>query len=160
MPTRAPAQDREVRKRQKSDALQRQYVAVTVTLVVLVLGIIFLFGHLISRSLSRHYLETVLFTGKEEAEQLAQEISGDGGTSVGLYDVVEKRREVLQKRMEGLARKLVFTSITVTDTTGRIVYQADIRSREMVPEEFVEKNLEAIQRGHAIGIEQLAAETA
>ncbi len=144
MPSRAqtPTHDRETRKRQKSEVLQRQYVAVTVTLAVLVLGIIFLFGHLISRSLSRHYLETVLITGQEEAEQLAQEMSDDGGNTVGLYDVVEKRREVIQRRLEGLARKLVFTSITVTDAKGRIVYQADIRSREMVPAQFVEKNLD------------------
>jgi len=135
-------QDRESRRRRKSESLQRQYVAVTVTLVILILGIIFLFGHLMSRSLSRHYLETVLITGKEEAEQLAQEMSNEGGNTVALYDVVEKRREVLQKRLAGLARKLVFTSITVTDAKGRIVYQADIHSREMVPEQFVEKDLD------------------
>ncbi len=144
MPPRAtvPPQSREDRRRRKSEALERQYVAVTVTLVILILGIIFLFGHIISRSLSRHYLETVLITGKEEAEQLAHDMATGNQGDVGLYDVVEKRREVLQKRLEGLARKLVFTSITVTDAKGRIVYQADIRSREMVPEQFVEKNLD------------------
>ncbi|HHQ47308.1 MAG TPA: HAMP domain-containing histidine kinase, partial [Acidobacteria bacterium] len=135
-------EDRDSRRRQRSETLQRQYVAVTVTLAVLVLGIIFLYGHLMSRSLSRQTLEDALISGKAEAEQLAKEMSDGQGNNVALYDVVEKRREVLQKRLEGLARKLVFTSITVTDAKGHIVYQADINSREMVPEQFVKKDLD------------------
>ncbi len=121
--------------RGRADALQRQYVLVAGVMAVMILGIIFLFGHLISRSLSRHYLETVLLAGREEADRLAgQMVPGEGAT---VYDVVEKRREVLEQKLSELANRLVFTSITVTDRDGNVVYEAEIRSRERLPEGVV-----------------------
>ena len=47
---------------------------VTAVFVIAVLAIIFLFGHLIARSLSKRYLEDVLIAGKEEAHQLAKDM--------------------------------------------------------------------------------------
>jgi len=119
----------------RTDTLQRQYAIVAGVMAVMILGIIFLFGHLISKSLSRHYLETVLLTGKDEVDRLASEMAPEEGAA--LYDVVEKRREVLEQRLTDLASRLVFTSITVTDRDGNVVYEAEIRSRERVTQGVV-----------------------
>ncbi len=138
MKAELPATAREGHHR-RADALQRQYAIVAGVMAVMILGIIFLFGHLISRSLSRHYLETVLLAGKEEVDRLAGEMASEDGATV--YDVVEKRREVLEQKLAELANRLVFTSITVTDRDGNIVYEAEIRSRERIPQGVV-RNLD------------------
>ncbi len=116
--------------------LQRQYALATGLFVILVLGIIFLFGHLISRSLSRRYLEDVLMSGREEAQELAREIGSTGGRD--LYEVVEKRRETLLRRNLDLAQKQVLESITVHDKQGNIVYTATFRSSEQIPGEVAQ----------------------
>ena len=120
--------------------LQRQYAVVTAVFVIAVLAIIFLFGHLISRSLSKRYLEDVLIAGKEEAHQLAKDMGPGEGKN--LYDVIEKRKEVLQRHVAGLAQKLMFTSITVTDKSGRVVYRAFFRSGEAIPQAVADQKLE------------------
>ncbi len=121
-------------------SFQRQYAFAAAAFALAVLAIIFLFGHLISRSLSRRYLEDVLISGREEARQLARDMQA--GKNETLYDVIEKRKEVLQQRVAGLAQKLVFKSITVTDKDGNVVYRASFRSQEAVPAGVAAKELE------------------
>ena len=128
------------RQEQKATTLQRQYTAATALFAILVIGIIFLFGHLIARSLSKRYLEDQLIAGRAEAERLAGEMQVAG--AVDLYDVLEKRREVLERSVAGLAQKLVFSNITVTDKDGNVIYTADVQSREKVPEELTGQPLE------------------
>lgn len=128
------------RQEQKATTLQRQYTAATALFAILVIGIIFLFGHLIARSLSKRYLEDQLIAGRAEAQRLAGEMQVAG--AVDLYDVLEKRREVLERSVAGLAQKLVFSNITVTDKDGNVIYTADVQSREKVPEELTGQPLE------------------
>ncbi len=123
-----------------ASALQWQYALATGVFAVLVIGIIFLFGHLISRSLSKRYLEDVLIAGKEEAQRLAQNMSAGDGTDI--YDVIEKRREVLDRSLTGLSHRLVFTKITVTDRDGNVVYTVDQNSRETLPQEIMNQRLD------------------
>ncbi|MCG6964863.1 MAG: hypothetical protein LJE95_16555 [Acidobacteria bacterium] len=123
-----------------ASALQWQYALATAVFAILVIGIIFLFGHLISRSLSKRYLEDVLIAGKEEAQRLAKNMSEGGGTDI--YDVIEKRREVLDRSLTGLSHRLVFTKITVTDREGNVVYTVDQNSRETLPQEVVGQHLD------------------
>jgi uncharacterized SAM-binding protein YcdF (DUF218 family) len=59
-----------------SGSLRLQYVGAAGVFLVLILGIIFLFGHLISGSLSRRYLEDVLAGGREEARRIAAQLGG------------------------------------------------------------------------------------
>ena len=119
---------------------QQQYMLAAGVFALAVVAIILLFGHLISRSLSKRYLEDVLIAGREDATQLAKEMAKQGGTNV--YDVIEKNREVLQQHVAGLAQKLVFQSITVTDKNGKVVYRASFRSQENIPSSLATKELE------------------
>ncbi|NOZ79250.1 MAG: GHKL domain-containing protein [Acidobacteria bacterium] len=119
---------------------QQQYVLAAGVFALAVVAIILLFGHLISRSLSKRYLEDVLVAGREDARQLAKEMSKSGGANV--YDVIEKNREVLQQHVVGLAQKLIFQSITVTDKNGKVVYRASFRSQESLPANLVAKELD------------------
>ena len=115
------------------DSLPRQYVAATALFVVLVLAIIFLFGHLIAGSLSRRYLEDVLISGRDEAHDLAEEI---GGAGPQYFDVLEKRQELLVRALEGGApERKVWESIEVMDREGRVVYTSRFQATETVPVE-------------------------
>jgi signal transduction histidine kinase len=111
--------------------LSRQYSAAAVVLLSLVLGIIFLFGHLISGSLSKRYLEDVLAGGREEARRIAAEL---GGAEVKELDVLETRREVLSRTLEGDPERRIWKSIEVTDSDGKVVYSSRSRSIEEIPE--------------------------
>ncbi len=119
---------------------QQQYMLAAAVFALAVVGIILLFGHLISRSLSKRYLEDVLVAGRADAQQLAGAMAKRGGTNV--YDVIEKNREVLQQHVAGLAQKLIFQSITVTDKSGHVVYRASFQSRENIPAGLATKELE------------------
>ncbi len=96
-------------------SLQRHYATATAVFLVLVIGIIFLFGHLISRSLSRRYIEDLLVGGREDARRIADELE-----SGGLQDlqVLEQRREHIFRSFEGIPRRRVYESIVVTDREG------------------------------------------
>ena len=111
--------------------LSRQYSVAAVVLLSLVLGIIFLFGHLISGSLSKRYLEDVLAGGREEARRIAAEL---GGAEVKELDVVETRREVLSRTLEGDPERRIWKSIEVTDSEGKVVYSSQSQSAEEIPE--------------------------
>ncbi len=111
--------------------LSRQYSAAALVLLSLVIGIIFLFGHLISGSLSRRYLEDVLAGGREEARRIA---AGLGGAEVKELDVVETRREVLSRTLEGDPERRIWKSIEVTDSDGKVVFSSQSESTEEIPE--------------------------
>jgi signal transduction histidine kinase len=96
-----------------------------------VLGIIFLFGHLIAGSLSRRYLEDVLAGGREEAQRIAAEL---GGSEAKELDVVETRRQVLTRTLEGDPERRIWQSIEVTDSDGKVVFSSRSQSREEIPE--------------------------
>jgi len=112
-------------------SLRLQYAAAAGVFLVLILGIIFLFGHLISGSLSRRYLEDVLAGGREEARRIAAEL---GGAEVNELDVIENRREVLSRTLEGDPERRIWKSIEVTDSDGKVVYSSRSQSTEEIPE--------------------------
>ncbi len=116
-------------------SLRLQYAAAAAIFLVLVLGIILLFGHLISGSLSKRYLEDVLAGGREEARRIAAEL---GGAEVKELDVVETRREVLSRTLEGDPERRIWQSIEVTDSEGTVVYSSRSQSREEIPEAIAE----------------------
>jgi len=112
-------------------SLQRQYATATAVFLVLVIGIIFLFGHLISRSLSRRYIEDILIGGREDARLIADELA-DGG--IQDLEVLEQRREYLFRSFEGIPRRRVYESIVVTDREGKIVFESEFKSMEDLPD--------------------------
>ena len=103
-------------------SLQRQYSLATALFAVLVLAIILLYGHLIAQSLSRSYLEDVLITGREEAERIAEELGGESAAE--FFEVVERRREVLRRTLEGLPQREVFETVEVRDKSGELRYMS------------------------------------
>ncbi len=111
--------------------LRRQYAFAAGIFLSLVLGIIFLFGHLIAGSLSRRYLEDVLAGGREEAQRIADEL---GGAEIKELDVVETRQEVLRRTLEGDPVRRIWQSIEVTDSDGKIVFSSESQSTEEIPE--------------------------
>ncbi len=115
-------------------SLRLQYAAAAGVFLVLILGIIFLFGHLISGSLSRRYLEDVLAGGREEARRIAAEL---GGAEVKELDVIEKRREVFSRTLEGDPERRIWKSIEVTDSDGKVIYSSQSQSTEEIPEDLV-----------------------
>ncbi|MFV2072488.1 MAG: PAS domain-containing sensor histidine kinase [Thermoanaerobaculales bacterium] len=116
-------------------SLQRQFAAATAVLLILMLGIIFLYGHLIAGSLSRRYLEDTLAGGRAEALRIADEL---GGAEVKDFDVLERRREVLERTLEGDPRRRIWESIEVTDSEGKVVFSTVRQSTEKLPEAMAE----------------------
>lgn len=116
-------------------SLRLQYAAAAAIFLVLVLGIILLFGHLISGSLSKRYLEDVLAGGRDEARRIAAEL---GGPEVKELDVVETTREVLSRTLEGDPERRIWQSIEVTDSDGKVVFSSRSQSREEIPEALAE----------------------
>ena len=114
-------------------SLQRHYAIATAVFLALVIGIIFLFGHLISQSLSRRYIEDMLVGGREDARRIAEEIEGGGLQDL---EVLEERREHLFRSFEGIPRRRVYESIIVTDREGRIVWRSEFKSMEDLPDLF------------------------
>ncbi len=127
------------RGRGRGGELSRQYVAAAVTFAVLVAAVVLVFGHLLSRSLSRRYLEDVLISGRETARELAREIGAGGGEDI--FQVVEKRRETLLRRGTELAQRQVFEHLKVIDRQGRVVWEATLSARH-TPSGAVPESLE------------------
>mgnify|MGYP001820335910 CR=1 FL=1 len=92
-------------------SLQRHYATATAVFLVLVLGIIFLYGHLISRSLSRRYIEDVLISGREDARRIADDLDDQVQAEdlqvlerrLSLIHISEPTRQVLVSRMPSSA---------------------------------------------------------
>ena len=113
-------------------SLQRQYALAAGVFAVLVLGIIFLFGHLIAQSLSRRYLEDVLISGREEAERIAEELTP--GEDERVYEVFERRQELLMRDLQGVPQRQVWDSVEVTNAEGEVVYRVTYEIQERLPE--------------------------
>jgi hypothetical protein len=114
-------------------SLQRQYSLATALFAVLVLAIILLFGHFIAQSLSRRYLEDVLITCREEAERIAEELGGESAAE--FFEVVEHRREVLRRTLEGLPQREVFETVEVRDKSGELRYVSRFQSTADLPDQ-------------------------
>ncbi len=116
-------------------SLQRQYAAASCLLAVLVLGIILLFGHLLSQSLSRRYLEDTLISGRAGVAGLADGLApGEGDEDV--YDVVRKRREEIVRTLSGLPQRIVFEKVEVRDPQGNVVMTSSFEMSEDLPVDF------------------------
>lgn len=113
--------------------LQRRYTVAAAILALLVVGIIFLFGHLISRSLSRRYLEDVLVSGREEARRLAEDLGEDIGQELTM---VQRRQERIVRTLEGLPQRHVWDFVEVLDDEGNVVYEHRFRATEELPREL------------------------
>jgi signal transduction histidine kinase len=96
--------------------LRRQYSVAAGIFLLLVLGI---------------NLEDVLAGGRAEARRIAAEL---GGAEVKELDVVETRREVLTRTLEGDPERRIWQSIEVTDSEGKVVYSSRSESTEEIPE--------------------------
>lgn len=115
-------------------SLQRKYAVAAAVFLVLVLGIILAYGHLISRSLSRRYLEDSLISGRGEAEAIADELDVE---SVEELEVLVKRREQLIRTLQRHDKRQVIESFEVVDANGEVVFESFFRSEEKVPKEPV-----------------------
>lgn len=113
--------------------LRRQYAVAAVVFAVLVLGIILVFGQLLSRSMSQRYLQDALISGREQAQTVADAL-GDGG--VQELEVRERRREELVRTLIGLPQRRILESIEVTSPDGEVVFESSFSSNEAVPEEL------------------------
>jgi signal transduction histidine kinase len=113
-------------------SLQRHYATATAVFLVLVLGIIFLFGHLISQSLSRRYIEDLLVSGREDARRIAEDL--DDQVEAQDLQVLERRREQIYRSFEGILRRQVYESIIVTDREGKVVARYELKSLEDLPD--------------------------
>ncbi len=100
----------------------------------LVLALIFLFGHLISTSLSRRYVEDVIHSGQEEASHLADQLGEEAASQL---EVSSKRREELVLTLAGLPQRRIIESIEVRDSSGEVIFTSDFNSAETLPEELV-----------------------
>ncbi len=117
----------------------RQYLFVAAVFALLFVVAFGLFAQLTISQLSRSYVEDVLLTGRAQAEELAKQFRGDGP----LYQVVEKKKEALQRVSLSLARKEVIESVEVYDERGRLVWRTTTRS-EGVPGGFPEAGSEFV----------------
>lgn len=117
----------------------KQYLFVAVVFALLFVVAFALFAQLTISQLSRSYLEDVLLTGRAQAEELAKQFRGEGS----LYQVVEKKKEALQRVSLSLARKEVIESVEVYDDRGRLVWRTTTRS-EGVPGGFPEPGSEFV----------------
>ncbi len=140
MPVRGPGGGRPGEREPLDRSLGRQYVAAAVAFVIIVAAIVLLFGHMISRSLSRRYLEDTLVYGQEQVRQLARDMEGEGERSI--YEVVEKRRETLLMRGAELAQRQVFERVVIRDRNGNVVWEGTFQSRQVPPGEKLPENLE------------------
>lgn len=121
----------------------KQYLFVAVVFALLFVVAFALFAQLTISQLSRSYLEDVLLTGRAQAEELAKQFRGEGS----LYQVVEKKKEALQRVSLSLARKEVIESVEVYDDRGRLVWRTTTRS-EGVPGGFPEPGSEFVPLPH------------
>jgi signal transduction histidine kinase len=118
---------------------RRQYLLVAGAFALLFMVAFALFAQLTISQLSRSYLEDVLLSGRAQAEELAKQFAGE----TSLYQVVERKKEALQKLSAALARKEVIESVEVYDERGRLVWRTTTRS-EGVPGGFPEPGTEFV----------------
>lgn len=119
--------------------LRRQYVLAALIFALLLLATFALFAHLLSKQLSRSYLEDALLSGQAQAEELARQLDGKGP----LYKVVENRRKILSQVSAALARQEVIESVKVYDDRGKLVWQT-VTSTAGTTGAFPDANLELV----------------
>lgn len=104
--------------------LGRQYLAVAAVFAVLLVVSFASFGHLLMEQLSRSYMEDVLLSGREQAEDLARQLKGQGN----LYKVIETKRTALAQISSALSRQQVIDRVQVFDSEGKLVYSSEFRT--------------------------------
>ena len=91
--------------------LGRQYLAAAAVFAALLVASFASFAYLVVGELSRSYLEDVLLSGKERAEDLARQLRGQGN----LYKVIETKRTALAQISAALSRQQVIDKVQVFD---------------------------------------------
>ena len=114
-----------------SGSLQRRFALVAALFAVLVVAIILVFGHLVSQSLSRRYLEDLLISGREEAQRVADELEAPPTETLDV--VILRREELIRSALERFDRKQVIERFEVMDASGEVVFEADLTSEERIP---------------------------
>jgi signal transduction histidine kinase len=112
-------------------SLQRRFALVAALFAVLVVAIILVFGHLVSQSLSRRYLEDLLISGREEAQRVADELEVPPTETLDV--VILRREELIRSALERFDRKQVIERFEVTNASGDVVFSADLTSEERIP---------------------------
>ncbi len=116
------------------DSLQRKYAAATACIALLILAIIFLFGHLIAGSLSRRYLEDMLVMGQQDAQRVADSMAESEGQTAKELKGVRRTRTELYRTLEGLAKKEVIEMVEVYTPDGKRVFSSEFHSTEQLPD--------------------------
>lgn len=104
--------------------LGRQYLAAAAVFAALLVAAFASFAHLVVEQLSRSYLEDVLLSGKERAEEVARQLQGQGN----LYKVIETKRTALAQLSAALSRQQVIDRVQVFDDQGKLVYSSEFRT--------------------------------
>lgn len=118
-------------------SFRRRYAAATVVFVVLVVAIIFVFGHLITGSLSQRYLEDLLLSSRQDAERIADQLDDSEALAVDLK-AVSRTREELYRTLDGVAQRRMVELVEVFDSDGQVVFTSEFRSTERIPEAEVD----------------------
>ena len=118
-------------------SFRRRYAAATVVFALLVLAIIFVFGHLIGRSLSQRYVEDMLLSSRQDAERIADQLHDSESLAVDL-EAVSRTREELYRTLDGVAQRRMVEFVEVFDSDGQVVFTSEFRSTETIPDEEVD----------------------
>jgi len=104
--------------------LGRQYLAAAAVFAALLIASFASYAYLMVERLSRSYLEDVLLSGRERAEELAHQLRGKGN----LYKVIETKRTALAQISAALSRQQVIDKVQVFDDQGKLVYSSEFRT--------------------------------
>ena len=104
-----------------SRAFGRTLTAALILFGFLTVGALFLFGHLLFRTLSKEMMEGALVDSKLDAERIAR---GVAERSAGdLYSLTTRQTEIDQFVGNTLSERKVLNEVRVLDKNGRVVYQ-------------------------------------
>src|SRR5450756_266896 len=99
----------------------RTLTAALILFGFLTVGALFLFGHLLFRTLSKEMMEGALVDSKLDAERIAR---GVAERSAGdLYSLTTRQTEIDQFVGNTLSERKVLNEVRVLDKNGRVVYQ-------------------------------------
>ena len=118
-------------------AFRRRYAAATVVFAVLVLAIIFVFGHLIAGSLSQRYIEDMLVSSRLDAERIAAQLGDSDALTIDLAGV-SRTREELYRTLDGVAQRRMVEYVEVVDNDGNVVFTSEFTSTERIPQAEVD----------------------
>ena len=118
-------------------SFRRRYAAATAAFVVLIVAIIFVFGHLIAGSLSQRYMEDLLLSSRQDAERIADHLDDGEALTVDL-EGVSKTRQELFKTLDGVAQRRMVEYVEVFDKNGEVVFTSEFRSTEKIPKAEVD----------------------